>query len=226
MRRSSSEMQLREWLELYRRIRMDFGFSEEEDARAALVLRDAVRHRCSLTCLKQILGGREVNVFGAGPSLEELERIPEGTAISCDGATSFLMERGRVPEVIVTDLDGRVEDILEASMLGSVVVVHAHADNVEAVRRYVPKLRNVVPTAQVEPPEGVYNFGGFTDGDRAVFMAHALGAGRINLYGMDFGEKVGRYSFTPPTPRKLRKLEWGRRLLRVLEGRGADLRWC
>lgn len=32
----------------------------------------------------------------------------------------------------------------------------------------------------------VYNFGGFTDGDRAVFLAEALGASLIVVAGMDF----------------------------------------
>ncbi|NOZ82526.1 MAG: DUF115 domain-containing protein [Euryarchaeota archaeon] len=219
-------MQLQEWLRIYREICADFSISQEGDRRAACTLAELVRHRTPLSELERLIAGQRVNVFGAGPSLERLSYLPAGTAIACDGATSFLLEHGKVPEVIVTDLDGRVEDVLEANKRGSVVVLHAHADNVEAIRSYAPLLRNVVPTAQSEPPEGVYNFGGFTDGDRAVFLAHALGAREINLYGMDFGAEVGRYSFSEPSERKLRKLEWGQRLVRMLEERGARLRWC
>ena len=40
----------------------------------------------------------------------------------------------------------------------------------------------------------VYNFGGFTDGDRAVFLAEELGAKKIFLIGFDFGEIVGKWS--------------------------------
>ncbi len=219
-------MLLQEWLRIYREICEEFGFSEQLDREAALLLRELVKHPAPVERLEALISGRRVNVFGAGPSLEALEALPPGTAIACDGATSFLMERSKVPEVIVTDLDGRVEDVVRASRLGSVVVVHAHADNLEALRRHVPELRNVVPTTQTEPPEGLYNFGGFTDGDRAVFLAHELGAREINLYGMDFGTRVGRYSFSEASERKLRKLRWGERLVRMLEERGARLRWC
>jgi uncharacterized Rossmann fold enzyme len=40
----------------------------------------------------------------------------------------------------------------------------------------------------------VYNFGGFTDGDRCIFIAIELGAKLIVLAGMDFGKIVTRYS--------------------------------
>jgi hypothetical protein len=40
----------------------------------------------------------------------------------------------------------------------------------------------------------VYNFGGFTDGDRAVFLAIGMGAKLVALAGMDLGQVVGRYS--------------------------------
>lgn len=49
-------------------------------------------------------------------------------------------------------------------------------------------------TTQSKPLKNVYNFGGFTDGDRAVFLAIKLGAKKIILAGMDFGEKITKYS--------------------------------
>ncbi len=55
------------------------------------------------------------------------------------------------------------------------------------------------------------NVGGFTDGDRAVFLAEHSGARRILLWGFDFG------SVDEPDPgaraRKLAKLAWAGRLI-------------
>ena len=49
-------------------------------------------------------------------------------------------------------------------------------------------------TTQAQPIGNLYNFGGFTDGDRALFLAVALGASQITLAGMDFGDIVTKYS--------------------------------
>jgi hypothetical protein len=218
-------MHYEEWRTIYREILADFGFSEEEDKAAARLLASLVKSRLPLTVLDSLISGRRVNIFGAGPSLERLERIPQGIAIACDGATSFLLERGTVPEIMVTDLDGRVEDLLEANARGSVVVIHAHGDNMAALRRYAPLFVNVVATTQAEPFDEVYNFGGFTDGDRAVFLAKHFKAGEIYLYGMDFHSEIGRYSFSRDSEKKRKKLVWAERLIKILEDRGAPIRW-
>lgn len=49
-------------------------------------------------------------------------------------------------------------------------------------------------TTQVLPIPPLHNYGGFTDGDRCVFLASALNAKSITLAGMDFGAKIGKYS--------------------------------
>ena len=61
----------------------------------------------------------------------------------------------------------------------------------------------------------VHNFGGFTDGDRAVFLAVQLGAKKLILAGMDFGKVVSKYSrpeidseVGPAGPIKELKLEY------------------
>jgi hypothetical protein len=70
--------------------------------------------------------------------------------------------------------------------MGAAIVVHAHGDNMEALRKFVPKLRNVIGTTQTKPFGKLFNFGGFTDGDRCVFLAKELGATSITLLGFDF----------------------------------------
>ena len=62
------------------------------------------------------------------------------------------------------------------------------------------------------------NFGGFTDGDRCVFLAEYFKAKKIVLIGMDFGDKIVKYSKKKVIDRKtkLKKLECGKKLLEWL----------
>jgi hypothetical protein len=179
--------------------------------------------------LKEKIRGKPVLIFGAGPSLEKSlkEIIALGlhdyfVVIAADGATTALLEHNIIPDVVVTDLDGRVEDLLKADRLGAIMVVHAHSDNVKALREYVPRLTKVVGTTQVEELPNIYNFGGFTDGDRAAFLAEEMGARAIVLAGMDLGQIVGKYSKPGLTENvkasevKAKKLQIARELLEWL----------
>jgi uncharacterized Rossmann fold enzyme len=171
--------------EICRRLRLD----PSADLEAARVLNDLLPQP-ELEKLMEMIEDRECVVFGAGPSLEEfLSKFGKEVSwlkrvwIAADGATSAVMEY-RVPDVIVTDLDGKVEDQLKAWSLGSWLVIHAHGDNLPQLRRVVPKIHcRVIGTTQVRPFGKLFNFGGFTDGDRSAFLAHALGAKAIYLAG-------------------------------------------
>jgi uncharacterized Rossmann fold enzyme len=90
------------------------------------------------------------------------------------------------------------------------------------LRRLVPLFPRALGTTQVEPRPGVFNYGGFTDGDRSVFLAYAMHASNIVLAGMDFGVKIGKYS-KPKVKKpavKVRKLQFGKALLEWLAERG------
>ena len=79
----------------------------------------------------------------------------------------------------------------------------------------VKKMKNCIGTTQTNPFNQVQNFGGFTDGDRGVFLASYFNAKKIILFGMDFGNQIGKFSNTKKSDRetKLKKLEIGRDLL-------------
>ncbi|MBU4342157.1 MAG: MAF flag10 domain containing protein, partial [Candidatus Altiarchaeota archaeon] len=62
----------------------------------------------------------------------------------------------------------------------------------------------------------VHNFRGFTDGDRAAFLADRFGAELIVLAGMDFGDEIGKFSGSYDRERKLEKLRIGKGLLEKL----------
>ena len=55
-------------------------------------------------------------------------------------------------------------------------------------------MSNVVGSTQTKTFGKMENFGGFTDGDRCVFLAEYFNASKIVLIGMDFGQEIGKYS--------------------------------
>ncbi len=70
------------------------------------------------------------------------------------------------------------------------------------------------------PADNVYNFGGFTDGDRSVFLAEEMKAKSITLVGMDFDNLPRKFSSDKDsgidTDLKRRKLKFAKRLLEML----------
>lgn len=211
------------WNPWYSRIVGRLGIDQKADTNAAKVL-DDVLSEPNIAELTKLISSRDCVVLGAGPSLDEdlgkLERRSwmNKSLISADGATSALLKY-RPPDIIVTDLDGNVADQLNAWNRGSWLVLHAHGDNLDQIQKVAPRIdRRVVGTTQVEPFGKLFNFGGFTDGDRAAFMAHELGASRIYLAGMDLGAKIGRHSGDKDIGRKLVKLAICKELLAWLAG--------
>lgn len=192
-------MNLAIWLSWYEDLLEDFGFSRQEDEKSAKLLGRLLESYGGLKP-EDIPMQKEVIVFGAGPSIKsnikEIKNLnlSEYTLIAADGATTALLEEGIVPDIIVTDLDGEMKDIICANHDGAFLVVHAHGNNMEKVKKFISRLNRVLGTTQSTPLSNVYNFGGFTDGDRALFLAVELGAEYIILAGMDFGKVVTKYS--------------------------------
>ncbi|MEO9365018.1 MULTISPECIES: 6-hydroxymethylpterin diphosphokinase MptE-like protein [Candidatus Nitrosocaldus] len=227
-------MKWEEWVVWYNRIKDALNYSIVDDSSAATLLSTLIKDKAlDLERLRTVIEGKDVIVFGAGPSLlESLSSIcssdPSTHArirsrfvfIAADGASRALIEHGIRPDVVVTDLDGDHEYLLCADALGSIMVVHAHGDNINLIKFLVPLLRNIICTTQVRPLHNVHNFGGFTDGDRAVFIADAMGARSITLAGMDLGSVIGQYSKPKPYPVnssvKVVKMKFAKQLLEHL----------
>ena len=192
------------WEKYYIEILDDFGFSREGDEESAK-LRDEIlsTEGClTLNDLGEIVGfSDKYIVFGAGPSIKEhISMLKENydlkdyVLVAADGATTAMIEQKIVPDIVATDLDGNIDDILLANLRGANIVIHAHGDNIERIASLTSFFNNVLGTTQAQPIGNLYNFGGFTDGDRAIFLAVALGASEITLAGMDFGDIVTKYS--------------------------------
>ncbi len=213
-------MHFEDWQPRYLAVTKDLGYSTEADQRAADLLAKLAYLRAGPVvgdeALAPILAHQPVFVCAAGPTLEEElgDRQIDGTVIAADAAAARLMHRGTMPEVIVSDLDGDMPSILQASRKGAIVVVHAHGDNMPQLEEYVPQLEGpIVPSVQCMPPAGTRNFGGLTDGDRAVFLADHFGASRIVLCGFDFGDEEAH-----PLPKdRQRKFIWGALLIASLD---------
>lgn len=209
------------WISLYNRIKERLGLSFYLDQEATDTLSRILSSMPSVVdveVLREVFAGRCILVFGPANNIDRDFRraIDEGFADRCaivavDGASRYLYEVGVTPDVIVTDLDGDVNSILNLNRLGSVVVVHGHGDNISDIAEWVPRLRGpVLGSTQVEPRPHVYNFGGFTDGDRALFIAYAMGIREAVLGGMDFTGEVGRYSvMSKPKDLEVKRIKMG-----------------
>ena len=192
-------MNLDIWFSWYKEILEKFGFDREMDEKSAKMLMKLLVGKDSLSP-EDISVKSDTIIFGAGPSIKrninELKdiKLNNFTLICADGAVTALLEEQIIPDIVVTDLDGKIDDIIDSNNLGAIMVVHAHGNNMDNIKKYVPILKNVLGSTQSTPIGKVYNFGGFTDGDRCLFLAIKLGTKNIFLAGMDFGNVITQYS--------------------------------
>ncbi|MDG5759350.1 DUF115 domain-containing protein [Natronococcus sp. A-GB1] len=210
-------MEFDEWEPVYEAIRRDFGYDRNGDERA----RDVLASLTEPFDLKRLdaADGATVAIAGAGPNLsDELDDAREADVVfAASTAADTLLEAGVGVDCMVTDLDKNPDTVRRLTERETPAAVHAHGDNVPQLRAVVPDCRGewLLPTTQVAPRGSVRNPGGFTDGDRAAFLADHLGAARLRFVG---------WTFDDPSvdPTKARKLEWAERLLHWLERRRGE----
>ncbi len=202
-------MDFEEWEPHYIRILESFGFEREKDEEAARLLASLLP-RDDLPLLESLCRGKIVTVCGNAPCLkDELGRI-EGVVFAADAAAEVLRKAHIRPDAVFTDLDGATDDYLAMNREGTVMVIHAHGDNIPLIRTWTPKFTGpVVGTTQSRPVPPLHNFGGFTDGDRAVFAADHLGAERIIIIGFYLDDPGVDFV-------KRGKLQWARQLLALI----------
>ncbi|WP_115862682.1 6-hydroxymethylpterin diphosphokinase MptE-like protein [Halorussus litoreus] len=212
------------WSPVYREILADFGFDAAGDERARDELAELTR---PFDLGRLDVAGETVAIAGAGPSLtdpdhsdrnDELARARDADAVfAASTAADALREAEIALDCMVTDLDKNPKTARDLTEEGVPVATHAHGDNVAAVREWVPRFEPeaVLPTTQARPVAHVENVGGFTDGDRAAFLADHLGAAELVFIGWDFDDPA-------VDPVKAKKLAWAERLLRWLELRRGE----
>ena len=206
------------WEKRYFAILKEMNYSEKKDKESALILDSILKKTDSIEKVREIIQGNTVFVIGSGPSLSiaipKLKKLKKSIKIAADSSLEPLIDNGIIPDIIVTDLDGNEDTIKKISKTKSIFVIHAHGDNIEKLQM-VKKMKNCVGTTQTNPFNKIQNFGGFTDGDRGVFLASYFDAKKIILFGMDFGNQIGKFSNTKKSDReiKLKKLKIGKNLL-------------
>ena len=226
-------MDFNEWEGWYKEILETLGFLRDDDEKTAELLDKILDEKGCLTIeqfFDEMMEKKDTSKFivvGAGPSIKKhIKYVKENydlndyLIVSADGATTAMLEDDLVPDIVATDLDGKMEDLLAANSLGSYFVIHAHGNNEELIDNWTTKFDKILGTTQSVPIGHLYNFGGFTDGDRAMFFAIALGCEEMILAGMDFGTTVTKYSRPniegatgPADEIKTKKLIFAERLL-------------
>jgi hypothetical protein len=213
-----SDMMISGWKKRYLLILKELNYSQKKDKESAFILDSILKKTNTTDKILKLINGKTVFVIGSGPSLSnaipKLKKLKKSIKIAADSSLKPLVDNGIIPDIVVTDLDGDENTIKKIAKTKSIFVIHAHGDNIEKLE-LVKKIKNCIGTTQSNPFNKIQNFGGFTDGDRGVFLANYFGAKKIILFGMDFGNRIGKFSNTKKADRKikLKKLEIGENLL-------------
>ncbi len=210
------------WPIWYEKICRQFDYDPNKDQTAATILNDILDERFDTTILHNIINNKTVLCVGAGPSLPSVIPIIKNTSmpiIVADSALQMLTQSKITPDIVVTDLDGQPDCLRSLADSNIIFVVHAHGDNIERLHM-ARSFRRCLGTTQGVPFGRLHNFGGFTDGDRTVFLADHFEARSIILCGMDLDGPVSTWSVPDKTEAtiasKLSKLRMASSLLEWL----------
>jgi uncharacterized Rossmann fold enzyme len=186
----------------YPKILADFGYDIVSDLEAAEYLKNRIKNPLLIRNLAKDLIGKDTIIFAPGPSLPLLlnDIIPiknnimkDFLILAVDGAYNALKEKNMPANILITDLDGIEPNQITDDNL--VIFLHAHGDNIQEIKTYPERLLNrTVGTCQVDLNDKINNIGGFTDGDRAIALCEIFLMKKVYLVGMDFGNKIGKYS--------------------------------
>lgn len=173
---------------------------------------------------KTLTESARVIIIGASITEAELSStdLEKCAIIAADGSVGAIANHHNLA-CVVTDFDGNPH--LDAvAKNGVLFVAHAHGDNQQRWEKTLDKWNryysqpNLILTHQVNQSiSGMENFGGFTDGDRAVCLAIGLGVKSedITLLGFSTGQ-IGKWSGNTNTAQKLMKLEWMYKIIEMI----------
>ncbi len=120
----------------------------------------------------------------------ETKPLNDGLLIAVEGYSVELLHNwGLSPDIIVTDFDFKPDELVKYDAL---ILGHAHGDNISYYPRYASMAKQLLPTVQVWPRGCSLLIPGFTDGDRAVYLAYYMGAREIRIYGFNPHKMVKR----------------------------------
>lgn len=209
-------MEFRDWDPVYEVILAEFGYDRGADERARDVLAEYVE---PFDTVRLDCAGQRVAIAGGAPALADETQMAANADVvfAASTAVDVLADAGVGVDLMVTDLDKNPETARRLTESETPVAAHAHGDNIPAIEAHVPTFHtdHVLATTQAAPVDAVRNFGGFTDGDRAAFLADHCGADELVFPGWDFEDDS-------VDAEKAKKLDWAERLLYWLETRRGD----
>ena len=229
-------------IEIQDEIRDDFGWKLAADLDSAKNLRwvckekswslktwtDKGRKETLLGLQEQLISG-PITILGAAAEAEDVrDAILAGhRLIAADGSVGVLTE-AEFPDIawnsllcVVSDGDGDMVHLAMAAERKIPFVLHAHGDNQNQWMELLDVLHlyntPIILTHQTPSDlTGMANPGGFTDGDRAVCFALAMNASNNQLTLRGFRtDKIGRWTGATVPERKMRKLEWMKRIIEI-----------
>ena len=229
-------------IEIQDEIRDDFGWKLAADLDSAKNLRwvckekswslktwtDKGRKETLLGLQEQLISG-PITILGAAAEAEDVrDAILAGhRLIAADGSVGVLTE-AEFPDIawnsllcVVSDGDGDMVHLEMAAERKIPFVLHAHGDNQNQWMELLDVLHlyntPIILTHQTPSDlTGMANPGGFTDGDRAVCFALAMNASNNQLTLRGFRtDKIGRWTGATVPERKMRKLEWMKRIIEI-----------
>ncbi|MDZ7746047.1 MAG: 6-hydroxymethylpterin diphosphokinase MptE-like protein [Halobacteriales archaeon] len=205
------------WRPVYESILDSFGYDSADDEQA----REELALLCNPFDHRKLATIRDatVAICGGADCLDEERSVARraDVVVAASVAADTLREAHIDIDLMVTDLDKNPDTARQLTHDGIPVAAHGHGDNIDCIQREIPEFDDefVLPTVQCAPTGPTENFGGFTDGDRAAFIADAFGAAELRFAGWDFDDPtVG--------DTKRAKLDWAARLLYWLEQRRGE----
>ena len=182
------------------------------------------RNHCLRKICEELQSCEKVVIIGAAVEKKEIAKLDlENTAvIAADGSVGAMIDYEFLT-CVISDLDGG-QHIDLAAAKSQRFVLHAHGDNLTRWQNIVGNWSRFKTPPEIilshqtnENMNGMHNFGGFTDGDRAVCFALWAGVNvkQIELIGFST-KKVGAWSGTTNQDRKMKKLSWMKKILTFL----------
>ena len=167
-------------------------------------------------------------VIGANVTKKEIMALSKKTAlIVADGAIGAILElkTDLIKNIVCLVSDGDGLPYITNEKIGNMkILLHAHGHarkNLEYILdiwnkwEYPPKI--IISHQTFESKEPAINFGGFSDGDRAVCMLHACGINQKNIRLIGFNSNnIGGWTGQSDTKKKIQKLKWMREILEEL----------
>ncbi|MHA1775488.1 MAG: hypothetical protein DRO88_01230 [Promethearchaeia archaeon] len=228
---------------LFKEICQKFGFEMELEIEARNFLYHYLHHSDPQGLVEEIThsANRKIICFiGAGPNLvSHIQKIRQMWnaqrdrfyLVAADGSANALIRIDLYPDLVISDFDGlSVQQMQFLLQKGAILCLLAHGDNYTHIEGYQSLLSSdlrVIGTTQAPAMYPIINPGGFTDGDRGLFLMHHLLQldQPFFLFGYAFEGPIGAYSKPnfdqdmPLTPFKNKKLQVCEHLLHLLSSR-------